>query len=118
MRARTRSLTLACVLLAAASFLLPPSASAVWPNPFMDGQRPVFQLSMPKAAKIKIEVFDLLGRHIKTLREGDHPEGNFDIEWDGMDDSNTNVPPGIYICALFSEGVMVKSVKVVKVGFQ
>lgn len=118
MRTRTHSLTLVFALVAAAAFMLPETAQAVWPNPFMDGQHPVFQLSMPKPAKIKIEVFDLLGRHIKTLHEGDHPEGNFDIKWDGMDDSNTNVPPGIYICALFSEGVMVKSVKVVKVGFQ
>lgn len=118
MRMRTNSLILICALLAAASLAIPQTAHAVWPNPFSQGQEPVFQLTMPKTAKIKIEVFDIVGRHIRTLFEGEHPEGNYDIKWDAKDESQTDVPPGIYICALFSEGVMVKSVKVVKVGFQ
>jgi hypothetical protein len=118
MRSRTLSLAFVCALIAAASLAIPQPAKAVWPNPFVDGQKPVFQLTMPRSAKIKIEVFDLIGRHVQTLFEGEHAEGNYDIVWDGMDDTQTNVPPGVYICVLFSEGVAVKSVKVIKVRFQ
>lgn len=117
MRTRTRFLAVACAILAAASFLA-PAAHAVYPNPFKDGDRVFFQLSMPKAAKIKIQVFDLLGRPIKVLMDGEAPEGTRDIEWDGRDETGTAVPPGIFICVLFSDGVAVKSVKVVKIGFQ
>ena len=117
MRARTLSFILASVVVA--TLALPNSAHAVYPNPFRDGDVVKFQLSMPKAAKIKIQVFDLIGRPIRVLwKEAEHPEGNFDIEWDGRDESGTTVIAGIYICVLFSDGVAVKSVKVVKIGFQ
>lgn len=116
---RTQTLTFVFAVLVAATLLLPQSANAVYPNPFRDGDVVKFQLSMPKAAKIKIQVFDLIGRPIRVLwKEAEHPEGNFDIEWDGRDESGTTVIAGIYICVLFSDGVAVKSVKVVKIGFQ
>jgi hypothetical protein len=118
MRTRTLSLAFVCAFLVAASALVPPTANAVYPNPFRDGDRVLFQLSMPKAAKIKIQIFDLLGRPIRVLHDGEHPEGNYNIEWDGKDETLTNVIAGVYICVLFSDGVAVKSVKVVKIGFQ
>ena len=119
MRTQTLSLTFAFALIVAASLALPQSAHAVYPNPFKDGDVVKFQLSMPKAAKIKIQVFDLIGRPVRVLwKEAEHPEGNFDIAWDGRDESGTTVIAGIYICVLFSDGVAVKSVKVVKIGFQ
>ena len=118
MRTHTLPAALVCALLVAASALVPSTAHAVYPNPFKDGDRVAFQLSMPKAATIKIQVFDLLGRPIRVLHDGEHPEGNYDVWWDGLDESQSTVPPGVYLCVLFSDGVAVKSVKVVKIGFQ
>ncbi|MBC8146345.1 MAG: T9SS type A sorting domain-containing protein [bacterium] len=119
MRTNTLFSTVMFALVMAASLALPDSARAVYPNPFKDGDVVKFQLSMPKTARIKIQVFDLIGRPVRVLwKESEHPEGNFDIEWDGRDESGTTVIAGIYICVLFSDGVAVKSVKVVKIGFQ
>jgi hypothetical protein len=86
----------------------------VYPNPFTEGT--TFQLTMPKSAKIRITVYDLLGREIRTLFEGEHGAtiNQEPVYWDGRDRNNIAVPPGIYICVLFSEDVAVKSVKVIK----
>jgi hypothetical protein len=87
----------------------------VYPNPFTEGT--TFQLTMPKSARIRISVYDLVGRHVRTLFEGLHDVTTSEnVYWDGKDLNGIPVPPGIYICVLFSEDVAMKSVKVVKVS--
>lgn len=86
----------------------------VFPNPFTNGT--TFQLTMPRTARIRIVVHDLLGRHVRLLREEMHPAGKFDVPWDGRDEAGVPVIPGVYICSLFSEDSFVTSVKVVKKG--
>lgn len=87
---------------------------AVYPNPFTVGT--TFQLTMPRPARVKIVVHDLLGKHVRLLRDEDnHPAGSFDVPWDGRDEAGIPVIPGVYICSLFSEDSFVTSVKVVKV---
>lgn len=88
--------------------------TAVYPNPFTEGT--VFQLSMPNDARIRISVYDLLGKPIRILFEGIHPKGSYDVPWDGNDETGKPVIPGMYICVLFSENVAVKSVKVIKIA--
>lgn len=90
------------------------STTAVYPNPFTEGT--VFQLSMPNDARIRISVYDILGKPIRTLFEGIHRSGKHDIPWDGNDETGKPVIPGMYICVLFSENVAVKSVKVIKIA--
>jgi flagellar hook assembly protein FlgD len=84
----------------------------VHPNPFTEGT--TFQLTMPKPGKIRIAVFNMLGQLMQTLRDGNQAQGEFDIYWDGKDQSGNPVPPGVYVCVLYSENVAVKSVKVIK----
>ncbi|MDB5033403.1 MAG: Por secretion system C-terminal sorting protein [Chlorobi bacterium] len=86
---------------------------SVYPNPFTIST--TFQLTMPKSGNITIAVFDLLGRHMKTLFQGEHEQGKDNIFWDGNDDTGKPVIPGIYICSLFADNNMVTSVKVVKI---
>ena len=116
-----RSITLFMVPLLMAALLAPQKVNAggsdrmakmVHPNPFTEST--TFQLTMPKSARIRIAVFDMLGQHVRTLHEGVHPEGTHDIFWDGKDLNGNPVPPGVYVCTLYSENVAVKSVKVVK----
>jgi|GEM_PF-2178017 len=90
------------------------SMRKVYPNPFTDGT--TFQLTLPRAARVRIVVHDLLGKHVRLLLQDDnHPAGQFDVPWDGRDESGIPVIPGVYICSLFSEDSFVTSVKVVKV---
>lgn len=89
------------------------SMRGVFPNPFTTST--TFQLTMPRNADIRIAVHDIVGKHVRTLYEGHHEAGRYDIFWDGKDLSGNPVIPGIYICSLFSESSFVTSVKVVKV---
>jgi flagellar hook assembly protein FlgD len=108
-------------LMLMASLLVPQKVNAggsdrmskmVYPNPFTEGT--TFQLTMPKSARIRIAVFNMLGQHVVTIFEGVHKEGTYDVPWDGKDMNGNPVPPGVYVCTLYSENVAVKSVKVVK----
>ncbi len=87
---------------------------AVWPNPFTEGT--TFQLTMPSAGTIKIAVYDITGKLMQTLYDGFHEAGNYDIYWNGKDLDGNPVPPGVYVCTLFSDNTVVKSVKVVKIN--
>ena len=93
---------------------------AVHPNPFTEGTE--FQLSIPSpGSKIKIDVYNIRGIHIRNLfpgREGaepeDHPPGEYPVPWDGKDKFGDPVPPGIYICVLYANSSIVPSVPVIK----
>lgn len=89
------------------------SMKAVYPNPFTDGT--TFQLTMPRPGNIRIAVYDILGKHVRLLREGMQAAGSENVPWDGRDETGTPVPPGVYICSLFSDNSVVMSVKVVKI---
>jgi flagellar hook assembly protein FlgD len=84
----------------------------VHPNPFTEGT--VFQLTMPKSARIRIAVFNMLGELVQTLHDGEHQAGDYDVPWDGKDLNGNPVTAGVYVCVLYSENVPVKSVKVIK----
>ncbi len=113
---------LAAVLLAAPLLVpsdLPASQSLtlgrkVYPNPFTVNT--TFELTMPTAGVVSIAVYDILGKHVVTLQDRvPFPAGVHPIPWDGNDKEGQPVIPGVYICSLFSDNTVVKSVKVVKI---
>lgn len=116
---RKHHLALAFVCLVLTSLVIPQAAHAVYPNPFRDTDNEVhFQLSLPKSASVRIQIFDIRGRQIKVIRdEPNHAAGEYDVVWDGRDESGWKVVAGVYVCILVSNGVPVKSVKVIKIGF-
>jgi flagellar hook assembly protein FlgD len=86
----------------------------VYPNPFTVNT--TFELTMPTAGIVSIAVFDILGKHVVTLQDRvAFPAGVHPIPWDGNDKEGQPVIPGVYICSLFSDNTVVKSVKVVKI---
>ncbi|MCB0711951.1 MAG: T9SS type A sorting domain-containing protein [Ignavibacteriae bacterium] len=91
---------------------------AVYPNPFTIGT--TFELTVPREAKIKIDVYNIRGQHVQNLFGGETGElhqavENHPVQWDGKDKYGVPVPAGIYVCVLVSESIIVKSVKVVKI---
>lgn len=119
MRPRTNLIILS--MLAVLAALTPLSAEtgsigshAVYPNPFTTGT--TFQLTLPQSSKIRIVVFDILGKPVRILFDGMHDQGEYNIPWDGNDETGRPVEAGIYICTLFSDNTFVKGVKVVKVS--
>ena len=65
-----------------------------YPNPFNPST--TIEYALPKAAKVRITIFDMLGRHIKTLVDAGQAAGRFQTSWDGTDENNTHIAAGIY----------------------
>jgi hypothetical protein len=66
-----------------------------YPNPF----NPVTKITieLPKEVYIHIDIFDILGRKVKTLVNGKLiEEGYHQFEWDGTNTSGHSVATGIY----------------------
>jgi hypothetical protein len=117
-----RFVTLFMLSLMAATVLLIPqrseaggsdrTATFVHPNPFAEGT--TFQLTMPKSARIRIAVYNVLGELMQVLYEGEHAQGEYDVYWNGLDMNGNPVPRGVYVCTLHSEGKPIQWVKVIK----
>ena len=73
------------------NFILYPN----YPNPFNSGTTIEFYL--PKTAEIKIEIYNLLGQKVRTLWNGRHPAGQYQLRWDGTDEMGREVASGVYI---------------------
>jgi len=65
------------------------------PNPF--GRTTTIGFDLPIASPVTIEVFDLLGRRVATLAEGEYPAGAHTVGWDLRAQGGTSVRPGIYV---------------------
>ncbi|MCC6395923.1 MAG: right-handed parallel beta-helix repeat-containing protein [Bacteroidetes bacterium] len=69
-----------------------------YPNPF--NASTVFQFSIATRSDVVLEVFDYLGRNIRTLERGSYPPGVHTSAWDGRDDRGRPVSSGVYFVRL------------------
>ncbi len=72
-----------------------------------------FELSLPGAAAVKLEVFDVAGRHVRTLNDGSLDAGIHSISWDGRDENGSNAGSGVFFAKLRA-GTDERTVKVVQ----
>ena len=75
-----------------------PASFRLWqnyPNPFNSSTEIKYQI--PVDGHVKIEIIDLLGRHVKTLVQSYKNAGAHQIAWDGSNDYNEIVSSGVYI---------------------
>ena len=83
-------------------------APRISPNPFTpngDGVNEVVNISykllrLTSAVPVAIEIYDLSGRLVRRVYEGEDSVGEYRHVWDGRDDSNGLVPPGVYLYRL------------------
>ncbi len=68
------------------------------PNPFNPTTR--IDFTLPKAAKVRLSVFDVNGRLVATLAEGQYAEGVFSTIWQGKDDRGREASSGVYFARL------------------
>lgn len=69
-----------------------------YPNPFNPSTNISFTLN--EAATVSLEVYDVLGKHVKTLTDGRMNSGTHKVEWNATNHTNKKVTSGIYICRL------------------
>lgn len=77
-----------------------PAAEPARPNPFSRSTAVRFRL--PPGATGSIDVLDLGGRRIRTLRSGALGWGPIDATWDGRNDAGAIVAGGVYFIRLRS----------------
>ena len=73
-----------------------------YPNPFNPSTN--IKFSLPIQSTVKIVIYDLLGRKVKTLINDVRPVGVYAIRWSGENESNVNVSSGIYFYSLYAVG--------------
>ncbi len=71
---------------------------AGYPNPFAEQTTISYRLDARGPATL--EVFDLLGRRVRVLADGDHTAGPHSVEWDARDASGRFVSNGLYLVRL------------------
>ena len=72
------------------------------PNPFRERTKVVFFLPEPMMARL--EIFDIAGRRVRTLRDTPSPAGRNAETWDGRDATGRNVASGVYFVRLDAGG--------------
>ena len=69
--------------------------SAPSPNPARGTTR--FAMSLPTPGHIKVEAYDVMGRHVRTLADGARQSGPSDLTWDLTDDHGRALAAGVYM---------------------
>ncbi len=85
----------------------PPAAFALagnHPNPF--NPMTTIRYDVPRAGRVRIDVFDLRGRRVAVLVDRMAEPGRHSTVWDGRDHTGAEVPSGVYFCRLSAEGVL------------
>lgn len=83
-------------------FPLPLSFEAAqnYPNPFCSETAIVYKVNSPR--EMNITIFDILGREVKSIRQGFREIGVHKYVWDGKDEAGRRVLPGVYFYRLKS----------------
>jgi hypothetical protein len=68
------------------------------PNPFNLSTSITYDL--PTSSRVKLTIYDLSGRRVKTLADESQPTGSKIIDWDGTNDKGSTVASGIYFYRL------------------
>jgi hypothetical protein len=80
------------------------------PNPFNAATTIAFTLE--RADRVRLVIYDLLGRRVKTIMDEDLSSGSHTAAWDGKDDYGADVTTGVYFYRL-TAGNQVSSRKMV-----
>ncbi|MEE9552918.1 MAG: FlgD immunoglobulin-like domain containing protein, partial [candidate division Zixibacteria bacterium] len=78
-----------------------------YPNPF--NQNTVINYYLPNVGvqpgEVKLEIYDIMGRVIRTLVNERQYPGEYSLTWDGKDEMRRELPSGVYFYRLFITGI-------------
>ncbi|MFQ5605840.1 MAG: choice-of-anchor D domain-containing protein, partial [bacterium] len=74
---------------------------ANYPNPF--NAQTTIEYGLPKASRVQLMIFNVLGERIRTLLHHKQSAGFKKIQWDGKNDGGKEVSSGIYYLVLKTE---------------
>ncbi len=68
------------------------------PSPFR--QKTTLRFALPKATRVRLEVYDHAGRLVRTLVDAELPAGYHSLTWNGTDDQGRRLASGLYFYRL------------------
>ena len=69
-----------------------------YPNPF--NPTTTIRFALPESGAISMAVYDMLGREVSVLVNGEMNAGWHEVQWDGRSYSGATVPSGVYLVRL------------------
>lgn len=69
-----------------------------YPNPF--NPHTIIRYDLRQAAHVQLQIYNVLGQHVRTLVNQRHVPGTKQVMWDGRDETGIHAPSGIYIYKL------------------
>jgi len=82
-----------------------------YPNPFNSTTAISYRLSGVRPYHTTLKVYNVLGQEVRTLVDEEQPGGNYQVLWDGRDNSGKDVSSGVYFSRLKVKGDRLKVVK-------
>ena len=79
-----------------------------YPNPFNPST--MIEYKIAEAGLVKLTIYDILGKEVKTLVNSFSQAGSYKIKWNGVDSNNKYVASGVYLARLRTE----RSIKTIK----
>ncbi|HOX26165.1 MAG TPA: FlgD immunoglobulin-like domain containing protein [Candidatus Krumholzibacteria bacterium] len=81
---------------------VPVSLAQNTPNPFNPSTTIAFTL--PHGGRVSLRVFDVRGRLVRTLVDGERAAGAHAVDWNGRDDRGAQAASGVYLYQLEAAG--------------
>jgi hypothetical protein len=82
--------------------------STNYPNPF--NPTTIIHYAIPEAQRVKITIYDITGKEVKTLVNEVKPAGYYSINWDGTNNDFRKAASGMYIYCMKTDA-FIKSQK-------
>ncbi len=72
-----------------------------YPNPFNPETN--INFALPKQQRVRLIIYDLLGRPVKTLADGTYATGVHSLKWNGRNDAGEQAASGAYIYRIITK---------------
>jgi hypothetical protein len=83
---------------------LPKLLTLAQPFPNPARTRLTINYALPRQARVTLKLYDIAGKLVTTLANGDQRPGYYHIAWNRQDSRGRSVPAGVYFCSLAAEG--------------
>jgi len=83
-----------------------------YPNPFSENLN--FEFSIIKQNSIKLSVYDINGKHMKSIINKTYSPGKYKLKWNGRCKNGKEVKAGIYFVSLTANEKIIQSIKLIK----
>ena len=74
----------------------------IYPNPF--NPLTTIDFSLTRSGPVRVEIYAVDGRLVRTLLSDDRQAGDYQVQWDGSGNTGSRVPSGAYFCRVLGSG--------------